>query len=518
MPSARVIQRRRVLTEVLEAARREFGPRNAQNTDRYREFLRKNAENYRVDPEGEPEQFLPYANTWGFARWNKDPREYQVEIDRVRAGLLEPGDILTELLVPRETAEKPPVPEREPGITYDKPEDEPVEATGIEPTLPVEPITRDGLRKRIENEDSPVSIGIDLPISPSLYGEAGGHWSAPKNRAPTFGTARDAMRLVNAPWAANSDFNGVADCDGTGVNIVIVDEGLNAQYLSSIHPGFNFQGGFVSTAPSLPLPGLFSDPFNRAPSWHGNMIARNILRIAPNAKIYDAPLLPPRVVDIPTFTSTVQLLYQGILFHAITGPFRKEPWIIVNAWAVADSISQYGFGVPERFLYTEGDLHPTNLFLQFFGRHFDAVFAAGNSGEFAPVKGSGIYERGPGRSIKGSNALSNVLTVAACDVTGRWIGTSSQGDGPVRLKYAQRNRRKPDLSAPSWFCENADAGTFNTGSSAACAVAAGIMASLRTSANRTDTPAAFRNVLRAKNAGSVAADARLRAGKTVLTI
>ncbi len=512
MAQARIIQRKRILATDLKAAREKFGRRGSQNADSYRSFLLGKATNYVLTPESSLDEFNDYANTWGFVQWPGDPRELQGDVDRVREELVQEGDILTELLVPADPdGMRPPQGQVPPSISGQR-EDGPANAGAGDENLPTEDVTREQLLERVKKE----AIGVDLAISPSFYSEAHGHWSSAKNGAPTFGSARDAMRLINAPWASNSDFTGREHFDGQGVNVVIVDEGLSAAHLSSIHPGVNFQGGFVSTSPSLPLPGLFRSAFSRAPSSHGNMIARNILRIAPNAKIYDAPILPPRVTNIPTFTSTVQQLYQAIFFHAIKGPFPKEPWIVVNAWAVANSISQFGFGIPSAFLYTSGQLHPTNLFIQLFGKLFDVVFAAGNFGEFATVPGAGLYDRGPERSIKGANALSNVLTVGACDVTGCWIGTSSQGDGPTPLKYGQQ-LTKPDLMAPSWFDENNDSATSNTGTSAACAVAAGIMAGLRTRANRADTPSAFRTALRAQNPGSVAADAWRRAGQTILT-
>jgi hypothetical protein len=59
-----------------------------------------------------------------------------------------------------------------------------------------------------------------------------------------------------------------------------------------------------------------------------------------------------------------------------------------------------------------------------------------------------------------------------------WLGYSSQGPGALSAD-------KPDLCAASQFREDDDAAVVNTGTSAACAVAAGVVAALR-SQWRTD--------------------------------
>ena len=55
-----------------------------------------------------------------------------------------------------------------------------------------------------------------------------------------------------------------------------------------------------------------------------------------------------------------------------------------------------------------------------------------------------------------------------------WLGYSSQGPGQPRL-----GPRKPDICATSQFCEDHDAFSVNSGTSAACGLAAGIVAALR---------------------------------------
>ena len=69
------------------------------------------------------------------------------------------------------------------------------------------------------------------------------------------------------------------------------------------------------------------------------MVARSILDLAPDAVLYDVPLIPPRITNIPAFISTAQVIYQ-IITLLITllrlRPRWSGPWILVNAWSIYD--------------------------------------------------------------------------------------------------------------------------------------------------------------------------------------
>jgi hypothetical protein len=67
-----------------------------------------------------------------------------------------------------------------------------------------------------------------------------------------------------------------------------------------------------------------------------------------------------------------------------------------------------------------------------------------------------------------------VITAGAVRSDETWVGYSSQGPGPELLAV-----QKPDLCAPSQFCESYDAALLSSGSSAACAMTAGVVAALR---------------------------------------
>jgi hypothetical protein len=64
-----------------------------------------------------------------------------------------------------------------------------------------------------------------------------------------------------------------------------------------------------------------------------------------------------------------------------------------------------------------------------------------------------------------------------------WLGYSSQGPGQPLL-----GPDKPDLCAASQFCEDDDAFSINGGTSAACGLAGGIVAALRSRWNSTTVP------------------------------
>lgn len=373
--------------------------------------------------------------------------------DTVRRDLLKPGDVLTEI----------------------------TEGDGVG-DLPTKAVFTDEERR---------SVAIDTALEAAQYNNASQHWGTRKSGGATFGTARDAMRLVGANWS-ETGFDAPHGKNGENINVVIVDTGFNANYLRSLVPNLAFGGGFIVNTPNSPFPGSYQNAYKSMPTGHGNMIARNILRIAPHVRLFDAPILPPRVKDVQEYTFMVELLFEAIQELRSLTPYADQPWLIVNAWAVADSVQERGLG-PQNMLYTTGEFHNTNTLLQRMSQDFAIVFAAGNNGLFEPAKGSGHYNRGPHRpggspliengrpfgSITGANALPGVMTAAACTTNGVWIASSSQGNGPDALRTIDNSVPgfKPDLVAPSWFAENNDSHQINTGTSASCAVVAGLAAS-----------------------------------------
>jgi hypothetical protein len=304
---------------------------------------------------------------------------------------------------------------------------------------------------RKADPNAPISAaGVDLGVGST------DHW-CPASSFDTFGTRADARRTVAADALP-------ALLRGQRVNVVIIDEGLHKD---SIPPN-NWGGGLsLTTVPAG----------SASRTSHGMMIARTVLDLAPDAVLYDVPLIPERITT--SFLSTAHAAYRKLLVKIwLMRHYQRwaGPWILVNAWAVFDRSVEPSLGN-----YTENKNafgHPlinvVKLGIQLL--NLDVIFAAGNCGEFCGSRRCGGVDRGPGRSIWGANALPEVITAGAVLTNEMWAGYSSQGRGPNMNGLAHD---KPDLCAPSNFRETTDAAVYNTGTSTACAVTAGIVAALR---------------------------------------
>jgi Subtilase family len=283
-----------------------------------------------------------------------------------------------------------------------------------------------------------------------------GHWCPGEAADPRFANRSAAERLLGIDFLRKQE-----STRGWGVNVVVADQGLDRQVLGDRYGG-GWSVGDRQPGSAQGQPG--------APRSHGMMIAHNILQVAPDATLFDLPLAP--VADIEAFLDRAVPAYETMLAEITKwrADERRGPWILVNPWGIHDRKSERRKGH-----YTEeGDHRLNQLVLQAVGDNIDVVFAAGNCGQFCPNDRCGDTDYGPGRSIWGANSLDAVLTVGAVRSDGIWLGYSSQGPGQEKL-----GAKKPDLCAASQFCENDDSFNINTGTSAACALAAGVIAALR---------------------------------------
>ena len=326
----------------------------------------------------------------------------------------------------------------------------------------------------------------------------------------------DSITGVRSLWDVAGE--GVPDggATGEGVNVVIVDRGLNRDRVEDTIGRMAARRGLgdVHAAPDVlgwtRYESTISDGRRmRRPifpgatgSDHAAMIARNVLAIAPRATIWDAPLLPPEdEQDAPPRISTVAHLFHWIKQAVAKGSVwswdtranaqvqvsTQGPWVIVNAWGVLDPESDPHFAG-----YADDRDHlVVNDVARLDAARIDVVFAAGNCGEPCPDPRCGSQDTGPGCSIFGFNAQPGVLTVGAVRADGLSVAQSAQG--PSRVV----GLKKPDLCAPSHFREDDDASELNTGTSAACAYAAGVLAALRSLPKGKDrTPKQMRDLLR----------------------
>lgn len=310
------------------------------------------------------------------------------------------------------------------------------------------------LIRRLQQAGLPVDAGIDLPMGPQS-------WWCPGQGPRLFGDRAAAERLIHA-----TDLRDLRH--KARVNLVIIDQGLPAD--------FPFAGARDGWTVEDPGTGEVRAPF-QGQGRHAAMVARNALAFVDPAqvKLWDCPLLPDRIDRLGSFLSYAHTVF-GQLIGTIDAYRQQHPeagsWVLVNAWGVWDT-SQDAPDPPLNYARNLG--HALNRQLATLdGKGVDQVFAAGNCGQFCPSTRCGPGDRGPGRSIHGANSHPQVLTVGAVRADGIWLGHSAEGPGMLAAD-------KPDLCAPTLFRERLApfAGEDNSGTSAACGVAAGVVAAAR---------------------------------------
>lgn len=305
----------------------------------------------------------------------------------------------------------------------------------------------------------------DLPI------DSFDNWCPSSDWPAFFATRARADALIRAEELARLGLR------GRDVNVVMVDQGLSRTRLQQLFPGVSLGFGVTTSVGE-------TQPFKAKPDGHGTMVARNVLSLAPEARLFDVALLPPQIDDVKGYISrALGWLYLVRFIVSVSKGLNlyPGPWVFCNAWGIYDSRTDGG---PHP--YTTDPNNSYNLAVTAIDMDgHDQVFAAGNGGQFCPVWRCGPDDRGWGRSILGANSHPHVLTVGAARADGVWIGYSSQGPGqPLFLPLQGHGNlvEKPDISAPSQFVEPEDSRALNSGTSAACGLGVGAIAALRSGA------------------------------------
>jgi hypothetical protein len=317
---------------------------------------------------------------------------------------------------------------------------------------------------------------MDLAVS------AATHWCPSVASGTCFGSAATARAAVKV--MAIDD----ACARGDGVNVVVVDRGIDPGQLQE---GSQF-GGTIARARASKGAIPAKPAASRDTLRHGTMIARTVLGIAPKVHIWDLRVVPEPNQLIASL-GLIRLGYAAIIKMIADSPqHSSQRWIFLNAWGVHDSRFdvQMHPGLPT-WRYVSNPDHPFTKYITsdaVAGTH-DVVFAAGNGGQFCPSPRQGPMDRGPDRSILGVNGHPIVLSVGAARADGIWIGYSSQGKSRL-------DAEKPDLCAPTHFEEVVDRARLSSGTSAASAVAAGVMAALRSCPRAQKTPRELIGILR----------------------
>ena len=276
--------------------------------------------------------------------------------------------------------------------------------------------------------------------------------------SPPVGSAADVARLLGVRDLA------AAGMTGRDVLVAVVDSGLNVAHLQSKgrQPRLNARKSWTPA-------GVATKPGNH-PVDHGTMCAYDVGIAAPEATLLDYAVLLSRTrgaTAMSGFLSDAVAAYSKLLALIGAMPAARRALVVNNSWGMFAPAWDFPVGHPGNF--SDNPAHPFNVIVASLeAAGADILFAAGNCGRDCA---DSRCQFGPARPICGANSHPRVLSVAGIDVRGQRVGYSSQGPGRL-------SARKPDICAYTHFdgsgVYKADAGT-----SAACPVAAGVVAAIR---------------------------------------
>lgn len=268
--------------------------------------------------------------------------------------------------------------------------------------------------------------------------------------------------------------------DGKHVLVAIVDTGINLDYLRNkgLDPGFDSEKSWT------PIDGL--TPGN-IPVDHGTMCAFDVCLSAPSCTLLDFALLQSRTSGgsiMDGFLSDAVKAYSKLLDLMLnTDP--KPALVVNNSWGMFHP--SWDFPPDHPGNYSDNPDHPFNIIVESLeDAGADILFAAGNCGRDCPdPRCKGATER----PIYGANSHPSVLCVAGCTINKIRVGYSSQGPGHLE-------QNKPDITAYTHF-RGSGVYSADSGTSAACPVAAGVIAAIRTRYGLDKvSPSQLRNIVR----------------------
>jgi hypothetical protein len=297
--------------------------------------------------------------------------------------------------------------------------------------------------------------------------------------------------------------------DGSGVGLAIVDSGIYKPRLERL------LGDALKPIRSINLDannswkplGLVTQPGGHRVG-HGTMCAYDALIAAPKATLLDFPMLLARpVADHHSKSMVDAAIHAYVRLAAVWVSKSFAALVVSNSWGIFHPcLEDFPPGHPYRFID-----NPNHIF-HFIIRAFaaagvDVIFCGNNCGDGRNCAGdcaSGTCLSKTDRMIMGANAYQEVLTIGGCDTNDQMVGYSSRGPS---IQYMFQN--KPDLVAYTHFLGSKTVTMWvpDTGVSAACPVAAGCVAALRTSARPNAVPPAalfqtLRNTARKPGGGA----------------
>jgi hypothetical protein len=302
--------------------------------------------------------------------------------------------------------------------------------------------------------------------------------------SPAVGTAQTVRTKLGADTLGNNGY------DGSGVAIAIVDTGI---YLKRIIQPLGAMAPdpppSYDTANSL-TPLTVATPAFEHSLDHGTMCAYDALIAAPNATLLDVSALIARAPgdhSVPGTVSAAIWAFSGIANRWATWIASGNPpyqaLVISNSWGIYHpSLDPFPPGSPSRFID-----NPNHVFSVCFTRPLsaagvDILFAGNNCG--SDCASATCLGKTDGM-IMGANAYAEVLTLGGCDTNDWVVGYSSRGPSIPGMPP-----NKPDLVSYTHFLGSKTRRIWapDTGVSAACPVAAGCVAALRTGLPPTAVP------------------------------
>jgi len=342
------------------------------------------------------------------------------------------------------------------------------------------------------------SIEVKDPNTiPALIDNAGGGEPARFYSDPAIGGSR--MRGINRPVGDTACVRERLEtqtlwdngCDGSGVAIAIVDTGI---YLPRLTQQLGFEP-LLDKANSWKPDSVATEPGAHRLG-HGTMCAYDALIAAPKATLIDMPMLIDRAPGDHNVKSTLSAAmdaYRHLINRWVVGPRPNYKALVVsNSWGIFNpGLEDFPPGHTGRFIDNPNHVFRTQIkALSTAG--VDIVFCGSNCG---PECTSPACLLQTSRMIMGANAYPEVLTVGGCDTENDLVGYSSRGPAMAMFDRDEVQQRpdleqKPDICAYTHFLGSKTRRNFlpDTGVSAACPVAAGCIAALRTKLSPGETP------------------------------